>query len=587
MATSSDGADGAEPGGGESTPPFLHRSSLSTSVDGDADVDTNDLEALSSKACEFASTPVPDYTGQIQRANERSKKKHGDRFIIDDKDVDITKDLKKDKDGIALAERTSQILSDFQEYVSGIGGDAVGSGAAKEILEGKKSDEAEGPPRSVATLTSAPDVMGGSVGDHPKTSVASNIRDDNKALLLEKKEGSSATPGRSIGSGGKSPSKNNLQREWSYGEGYMDVGDTKNLHDLAGTFAIDDWEDPENGRVSSDDIGSVFMVARGQRYTHPLLQSKRVRLGLLNCIVVVAVVFGVSIAVTGKDKEAGQELEDKVDELEEELAEKGGLVMEGAAAVQGGQPAQQPATSHPYEIKLPPGGVDQATFGRMPQQPPELNTEEELTAFHDVMAKYEPMEYDRFNGWYGSSYPDAYDFCGHLSFSDDAIRYEICPYEVVCPWGPNKVPLSGYKQGTWMPISDNPNDWAQLGHESPCFKYSDEHEYPPDWGGDRAEGGYADETSHVMCCLSQTLLDGIDHSDAVSTLASSSLPGGIDDPTYPLYASIAKHYQPLHFDRLTGWNGRTYKEATEFCNRVDKGYGVCPYDVICVSFHWC
>ena len=73
----------------------------------------DDIEAL-------ASVPIPQYADAMERENARSKKKYGDCFnirhdeVIDDDDVMGLLPGKKfdgDRNGIALAERTSQILS--------------------------------------------------------------------------------------------------------------------------------------------------------------------------------------------------------------------------------------------------------------------------------------------------------------------------------------------------------------------------------------------------------------------------------------------------------------------------------------------
>ncbi len=65
--------------------------------------------------------------------------------------------------------------------------------------------------------------------------------------------------------------------------------------------------------------------------------------------------------------------------------------------------------------------------------------------------------------------------------------YEICPYEAVCPLGPDKMPVGGIKEdekGTWLPILNSANDWVQVGKEDTCVWYSFEHTDPPSWGSD-------------------------------------------------------------------------------------------------------
>ena len=88
----------------------------------------DDIEALASKACALASVSNPDYADAMERENARSKKKYGDRFnirddeVIDDDDVMGLlpgEEFDGDRNGIALAERTSQM----EEEAQGVGND--------------------------------------------------------------------------------------------------------------------------------------------------------------------------------------------------------------------------------------------------------------------------------------------------------------------------------------------------------------------------------------------------------------------------------------------------------------------------------
>ena len=149
-------------GGGGGVDRFLDSKDDDDDDDDDADaivggeaaydaVDDEDIESLAARACALASVPVPDYADAIGRANARSRLKYGNRFTLDDDDDDdddeagtaagMAADL--DEEGrdrsSALAERTSQILSNFQEYVAGIGfvdggggGGGGGGGSAED-----------------------------------------------------------------------------------------------------------------------------------------------------------------------------------------------------------------------------------------------------------------------------------------------------------------------------------------------------------------------------------------------------------------------------------------------------------------------
>ena len=271
--------------------------------------DDDDIEALAAKACALASVPVPDYTDAIIRSNEASKKKYGNRFTIDENEDlnDVQDKMEEDEEfsssGIVLAERTSQILSNFQDYVSGISGEESSgvSGSAKEIL-----------------LEGGGVGGSGGVGDDV-SDMASKVRSDNKMRLLNDPTTSSVGGPRrrpstgSVGSKGSSAGAGGLQREWSH-DGYLskpspssDSGRSNvNLHDPSNKSSID-WEnDPEYGEFNTT------TVQRGQKYTLPLLQSRRIKLGVLNCLLISVIVLGISLGVSNKNKQKGDELGDKV-----------------------------------------------------------------------------------------------------------------------------------------------------------------------------------------------------------------------------------------------------------------------------------
>ena len=60
----------------------------------------------------------------------------------------------------------------------------------------------------------------------------------------------------------------------------------------------------------------------------------------------------------------------------------------------------------------------------------------------------------------GHTYEEALAFCGHRA------GYTVCPYEAICPGGPDDQPLGGYKEASegpnsWVPMLEE-NDWVQV-----------------------------------------------------------------------------------------------------------------------------
>ena len=92
--------------------------------------------------------------------------------------------------------------------------------------------------------------------------------------------------------------------------------------------------------------------------------------------------------------------------------------------------------------------------------------EEELekleNKYKNAVLKYNPVTYNRNHGWQGRTYTEALVFCGSKA------GYAVCPYDVICPAGPDTTPLGGNiaspssEPFKWMPVLDSPNEWVQV-----------------------------------------------------------------------------------------------------------------------------
>jgi len=256
--------------------------------------------------------------------------------------------------------------------------------------------------------------------------------------------------------------------------------------------------------------------------------------------------------------------------------------------------------------------------------------------FARVSAAYRPVWYDRATGWTGRSYDEALPFCA--SHHPD---YVPCPYEVYCPDG--KTLISGVvvveEDGegggeSWAPVVNANDEWVQIGTGGEiCALYSPSRDgYRPSWGLD----GIHDEaiTRHIMCCLAHPLPNGgaawgddrdphvvrpdgpppagQHDGEGAATTEWPSESGGDDngggEATEPppsgstgddvddganrpsssgstvdleeLFVYVAQKYNPMWFDRDTGFTGRTYQESLDFCASVWAGYIPCPYDAV-------
>ncbi|KAK1747693.1 hypothetical protein QTG54_001656 [Skeletonema marinoi] len=200
--------------------------------------------------------------------------------------------------------------------------------------------------------------------------------------------------------------------------------------------------------------------------------------------------------------------------------------------------------------------------------------------------EWDPTWYSRSDGWVGQTYEQASDFCKSLGDTSD-----LCYYSIICPTGPNHLPYGGEiieAGGSWAPIKDSNNGWVQVGSNDMCIRYMTLHLDTPTWG--ITGEGNEEITRHLPCCTfpslptySPTKLDD-------DSVVSSEVPTPSD--ALPLangemnnYDIAAMEYKPVWFNRSTGWSGRTWNEAKNFCASVKYSSGdqmvLCPYDAVC------
>ncbi|KAL7492040.1 hypothetical protein ACHAWT_001598 [Skeletonema menzelii] len=127
-----------------------------------------------------------------------------------------------------------------------------------------------------------------------------------------------------------------------------------------------------------------------------------------------------------------------------------------------------------------------------------LEKREQSERYEMAATTYHPQSYARDDGWTGTSYLAAMEFCLKRN------KNVPCPYDAYCPLGEGAMPLGGFKdesEGTWAPFfsEGSVNEWVSLSRDNSCEKYSTRFDEKPSWGltGRDAEGF----TRHISCCL--------------------------------------------------------------------------------------
>jgi len=85
-----------------------------------------------------------------------------------------------------------------------------------------------------------------------------------------------------------------------------------------------------------------------------------------------------------------------------------------------------------------------------------------------------PKWYGRDEGWKGTTYAEALEFCVGVGGRTKETATSLCPYEVYCPTGPHHIPFGGTKEEATSrsPIVDHPDGWVQVGTKNMCVKYT-------------------------------------------------------------------------------------------------------------------
>jgi len=475
------------------------------------DDELSDIEALSARACALASVPVPDYHDAIERENSRSRRKYGNRFILDDDDDDVDEEdgvgggngSDEARSSMLLAERTSQILNSFQDYVSGIGVDGNDKTGALDNTRVKQ------------------DVLS-SEGENMAAVMASNVRDGNKDGLFQRSN-SRGSGHRDMSFAADNHSMPQLQRDWSYSDNQDTKSNKTSIY-------------PYSEHMEEDE--AMMRLARGEKYKYNLCRpSKRVKFGLMNCMLMAALILGVSVHFSHENKKNAEKMEEEVDELMNEFAS------------QKNSPStiQDPPPPPEFNVQPEKGEVElvneiasnmnsPATIQDTP--PPEFNIQPE---------KGEVELVDELASNVDENMTPEEQFNQMASqFNSTSANQELPPIneEIMTP-------------------EEQPNEIAASVNST-----ASNQDLPP-----------PDESSLEVTTITNMTIE--------STPGEIPFSDANMNNTMKLFDEDIVEYMPNMFDRTQGWSGKTYLDAFNYCKNLASAdgeignYGICSYEAVC------
>ena len=147
------------------------------------------------------------------------------------------------------------------------------------------------------------------------------------------------------------------------------------------------------------------------------------------------------------------------------------------------------------------------------------------------------------------------------------------------------VPLIDF----FVTVSDEANSWVSVTKDQPCLPFKNQPNFGPD---DVVSKGW---TQNIVCCLitddTQNLITSVaDLNEASTTVPATTAAEAIIDNVAngnavhsenidKVYEAVALLFEPLTFDRNSGWDGQTYLEAmavsSAFCVAIVAMFNFC------------
>jgi len=540
-------------------------------------------------------SPFPTIAGA---ATDDDDDDDDNNIYTDDADDDDDDDMGDDEVGAQqreLSQRTNQLMDSFREYVSGLGND--GSIPSTRMLMVTNATNSDAPAANGANDSD--------IGDDVEKNGGGGFEGGGGGVVTLLKGGAVDD----------APILVQGELDW-YGKGGL--RDFSILEEDGLSYDDLDGEAPTGTASAASGgwgRGRNYNHSNRVRYKHALFRSKRFKRGLIMiALATTVIVVAVSVAKVKRQRKLPNWNEELNEMMTKEEAEKKAEMEQ----YQEYQQQQQQASEQQQSGLTPQQNNDKVAFDIVSEvlvhainvtKSEEYNPDQDL--YLEMAYKYQPIWISRNTTYYaGTTYASAMFACA----DQQPNAMFPCPYEAYCPGGEKNAPAGGYK-GTdadptqFAPILDHDNAWVQVSphNGNECVKYDTLYGAAPAWGN--VDYLNKDQTQYVMCCLASSFdvppestanYETTATSDSSSSGSSSSSTAEEYSTSFAPHASEeiiaaeygnAERYQPRWYNRNSGWGGRTYVEAVNFCSNMRSGIDtddglnyegmLCPYEAIC------
>ncbi|KAL7462817.1 hypothetical protein ACHAXS_003191 [Conticribra weissflogii] len=241
----------------------------------------------------------------------------------------------------------------------------------------------------------------------------------------------------------------------------------------------------------------------------------------------------------------------------------------------------------------------------------------------EILNTHHPLWFGRKEGYHGTTYADAKDFCKKEA------QMQLCPQEAYCPNGitedgsmkPLFLNLDAFGGEQWAPLYGEENTWILVGklHDDPsstCRTYYEMNgRREPSWGLD---GTSTELKERILCCVDpsqrghvveepiefypdktqeQQKEQNVDanagtdadtdtaantDADAVTDAASQSDSTAATEEKHSISTELfmMNKMKPYWIGPKEGWTGGSHDDAMEFCKTI-RGKQLCPYGAYC------